>query len=319
MLGLIVQRQLLVVEGAAQLVVDVQAAIRLQLHGGIEEAPGLAARRLGLIHGGVRLLEQIPRLLLPAGEQGDADAGPDVQHLTAVGIGGGNLADESLGDEIGLHLRLGRAGRQRRQQQHELVTAEPGQTIPLPHQPLEPAGHLLEQPVAGGVAEGVVDGLEVIEIDKQQGADQVLAARLEEGLGQGLVQLTAIGQAGQLIVIGEILDAPLRRLTLRDIFEEDDVMADPPLVILHRGDYLPLGIGITADVQPQGLPLPAIEGVELVAKPPQSGPEVIAKVQAYHRLAVEAGDLAERMVDPQDLEVGIRDDDPFMSLERHRR
>jgi len=61
------------------------------------------------------------------------------------------------------------------------------------------------------MTQGVVDGLEVIEIDEQQGTDQVLAARLRKRLGQGLMELTAIGQTGQLVVIGEILDAALRR------------------------------------------------------------------------------------------------------------
>ncbi|MNX41385.1 hypothetical protein D3C86_717860 [compost metagenome] len=169
------------------------------------------------------------------------------------------------------------------------------------------------------MTEGVVDGLEVIEVDEQQGADQVLAARLAERLGQGLVELAAIGQTGQLVVIGEILDAALRRLTLGDVFEEDDVVADAPLVILHRRDDFPLGIDMAVGMQAQGLTLPAIQGVELIAEPPEPGPEVVAKVQAYHPLAVEAGDLAEGVVDPQDLEVGIRDDDAFVRLERHRR
>ena len=318
-LGLIVEGQLLIVEGTAQLVVNEQAPISLQLHGGIEETPRLAARRLGLIHGGVGLLEQVPGFLLPAREQGDTDAGSDVQHLAAMTVRGSNLPDEPLRDEVGLHLRLGRADGEAGQQQHELVTTESGQTIPLSHQPLEAARHLLEQPVAGGMTEGVVDGLEVIEVDEQQSADQVLAARLAECLGQGLVELAAIGQTGQLVVIGEILDAALRRLTLGDVFEEDDVVADAPLVILHRRDDFPLGIDMTVGVQSQGLTLPAIQGVELIAEPPEPGPEVVAKVQAYHPLAVEAGDLAEGVIDPQDLEVGIRDDDAFMGFERHRR
>ncbi len=87
-LRLVVKGQLLLVEGAAQLVVDEQPAIRLQLHGGIEEASGLATGRLGLIHGGVRLLEQIVHPLLPAGEEGDADAGADMQHLARMVVGG---------------------------------------------------------------------------------------------------------------------------------------------------------------------------------------------------------------------------------------
>lgn len=226
MLGLVVESQLPIVEGTAQLVVNVQTPVGLQLHGGIEEAPGLAARRFRLIHGGVSLLEQIPRLLLPTGEEGDADTGADVQHLTSEIIGGGDLPDQPLRDEVGLHLRLGRADGERWQQQHELVAAETGQTIPLAHQPLETAGHLLEQPVAGGVTQGIIDGLEVVEIDEQQGPDKVTAICIGERLGQGFVQLTAIGQAGQLVIEGEILDAALRRLALGNILEEDDIVAD---------------------------------------------------------------------------------------------
>ncbi|MNN33893.1 hypothetical protein D3C81_1476700 [compost metagenome] len=105
----------------------------------------------------------------------------------------------------------------------------------------------------------------MIEIDEQQGTDQVLAARLRKRLGQGLVELTAIGQTGQLVVIGEILDAALRRLTLGDVFEEDDIVADAPLVILDRRDDFPLGIDMAVGVQTQGLPLPAIQSIELIA------------------------------------------------------
>ncbi len=144
MLGLIVERQLLLVEGIAQLVVDVQAAIRLLLHGGVKEAASLATGRLGLIHGGIRLLEQIIHSLLPIRKQGDADAGTDVQHQPRIGVGRSNLGDEPLGNDVGLHLRLGRAGRQRRQQQDKLIPAEASQTIALTHQPLEPGRHLFQ-------------------------------------------------------------------------------------------------------------------------------------------------------------------------------
>lgn len=189
----------------------------------------------------------------------------------------------------------------------------------MPYQSLEPAGDLLEQPVAGGVAEGVVDGLEVIQIDEQQGADQIVAARLAKGVGQGFVQLAAVGQAGQLVVIGEILDAALGLLALGDILETDDEVADLPPVILHRGDYFPLRIGIAIRVQALGLPLPTAQGAELVAKSPQPAPEIVAQMQADHPLAVKAGDLAESVVDPQNLEIGVGDDDPFMGFKRYGR
>lgn len=169
------------------------------------------------------------------------------------------------------------------------------------------------------MTQGIIDGLEVVEIDEQQGPYEVTAICIGERLGQGFVQLTTIGQAGQLVIEGEILDAALRRLALGNILEEDDIVADPPLLILHRRDDLPLGIGVTVGVQAQGFPLPAIQGVELVTQPSQPRPEIIAKMQTNHPLVVKAGDLAEGVIDPQDLELGIRDDDPFVSFKGHRR
>ena len=78
------------------------------------------------------------------------------------------------------------------------------------------------------MTQGIIDGLEVVEIDEQQGPYEVTAICIGERLGQGFVQLTTIGQACQLVIEGEILDAALRRLALGNILEEDDIVADPP-------------------------------------------------------------------------------------------
>ena len=238
-----------------------------------------------------------------------------MQHLPHIVIRSGNLGNEPLGNNISLHLCLGRAGRERWQQQYKLVTAETRQAIPLPHQPFETGGDLFEQPVTGGVAEGVVDGLEVIEIDKEQRANQAIADSLIERLYQGFMQLTTIGQPGQLVVISEILNTSLSRLALGDILEADDKVADHPFFILHRRHYLPLGVGVTIGMTTQSLSLPAVERVELVAQPPKIGPEILFQLQTQYGVTVKTGDLAEGVVDPQDLEPRIRDDDPFVGLE----
>ena len=55
-------------------------------------------------------------------------------------------------------------------QDRELVAAEPGDQVVVADEAADPLGDRDEQRVAGGVAEGVVDDLEVVEVDEQDGA-----------------------------------------------------------------------------------------------------------------------------------------------------
>ena len=68
--------------------------------------------------------------------------------------------------------------------------------------------------VALGVAEGVVDFLEAVQVQEQHGQQRALAAQAGGGLGDGAGQrvheLAAVGQAGQVVVRG--LVAQLRDL-----------------------------------------------------------------------------------------------------------
>ena len=52
------------------------------------------------------------------------------------------------------------------EEHRELVAAEAGDGVRRAHGDLQAAGHLLEDVVAGGVAEAVVDRLEVVEVDE---------------------------------------------------------------------------------------------------------------------------------------------------------
>jgi hypothetical protein len=54
------------------------------------------------------------------------------------------------------------------EQHAELVTAEARNGIRAPHHPADQGRDLLKQLVAGGVSAGVVDDLELVEIDVQQ-------------------------------------------------------------------------------------------------------------------------------------------------------
>jgi hypothetical protein len=76
-----------------------------------------------------------------------------------------------------------------------------------PAVPLQARGHLAQQLIAGGVAQGVVDLLEAVQVDEQHRQLLVVA----RGGGNGLVglglQQAAVGQAGQAVVEGQLADA----------------------------------------------------------------------------------------------------------------
>ena len=61
-----------------------------------------------------------------------------------------------------------------------------------------------QQFVAGGVTQRVVDQLEAVEVDEEQGEPRVVALRTIDLFEQGFVELVAIAQPGQVIVIGEV-------------------------------------------------------------------------------------------------------------------
>ena len=76
------------------------------------------------------------------------------------------------GELVDLALGVGPGG-----QRHELVAAEPGDHLAgRGRAGLQPVGDLDEQPVAGRVAEAVVDGLEAVEVEVAQ-AEALAVAR----------------------------------------------------------------------------------------------------------------------------------------------
>ena len=82
----------------------------------------------------------------------------------------------------------------------ELVAADPRHGVDLAHAGAEPHRDLLEQEIARGMAEGVVDVLEAVEVEKQQGRHVAPAADAGDRLLEPLEQQNPVGQPGQRVV-----------------------------------------------------------------------------------------------------------------------
>ena len=190
-----------------------------------------------------------------------------------------------LGDHLlGEHRRLLRVPELAEHLDDEvLVAAEAGHRVRLPHASLELCRRGDEQGVALGVAERVVDVLEVVEVEQQDGQCPAGAARESDRLREPVVEQAAAGQAGQRVAQPQVARELLGRPTQSDILdrqqdqwrviettgiEQHDAPPDPPEVSLDlealEGGFLEQHLRQQA-VQLRDVPLALGELVERAA------------------------------------------------------
>ena len=83
---------------------------------------------------------------------------------------------------------------------------------PLRRARAQPRGDRHEQAVAGGVAEAVVDGLEVVEVDEQHRQRPAEAAACAQRVLDAVEEQGAVGEAGQRVVERLVAQLVLERL-----------------------------------------------------------------------------------------------------------
>ena len=140
-LRLVVQHELAPLQRLAQLALEPPARLRLLVHGRLEEAGLVTALGLGAVEGQLGMLEQRVRVWPVLREQGDADAGREMDLLAGEverrGQGGQDLVGQGgdIGDLAALRL-----------DQHELVAAEPGQGVGGADRGADPLADGAQQP-----------------------------------------------------------------------------------------------------------------------------------------------------------------------------
>ena len=138
------------------------------------------------------------------GVDGHPDAGLDVDRQPFQHKGVPEAGQKLLG-----HGRGAVAGLDTREQDRELVAAEAGHGVDLAQGGLEPLADLDQELVAVVVAEGVVDLLEPVQIDQSQRRRDQLAVGLAHRLAGPVVQQGPVGQPGEGVGQGLVLDAAL--------------------------------------------------------------------------------------------------------------
>ena len=150
---------------------------------------------LGAVGGDVGVLQQIREVRTVVRVQADSDARGQVAGLALEHERPAQGMEDFLGhaDHVaGLAEVL--------DERDEFVAAETGDGVAFPQAHSQARRSLLQQPVAERVAERIVDELEAIEIEEQQGHRLAVALRVVERVGEALVEHVAVGQSRQSVV-----------------------------------------------------------------------------------------------------------------------
>ena len=193
--GLVVQDQLTGVDAEPELSLDVDPFHRLSTHLTVEQRHPVAAQVLGLVHRDVCVADECPGVDRGPTRQRDADARGD---LDGVRLVADRLSRGSHHPAADAHGVVGPADPFA--EHGELVAAQPGDRVARTDDALQPDRHGAQQAVAPFVPEGVVDRLEVVEVEEQDSDRLVGAPQLVERHLQAIHEEVPVGQPGQLVV-----------------------------------------------------------------------------------------------------------------------
>ena len=206
---LVAQRELVRVERALEVALELQPRERPGVHLGLEDLVVALAVVLGTVHGHVGVAQQ---LLGVAGRgdaavaEGNAHAGGDrdVPVLTVAWTGErdrhAQRVHHALRDLDRMQLALGVVHEDR-----ELVGAEARSGVHGPHAVIQTASDLLQHEVADSRPEAVVDVLEVVDVEDQYGDRQPVTALAGERVLDAIAKQRAVGQAGERVMEGLVL------------------------------------------------------------------------------------------------------------------
>ena len=163
------------------------------------------------------------------------------------------------------------------EEDRELVAALAGDDVIGPDRAGEPLGDLDEDLVADGVAVGVVDALEVVEVDEEQGDRAGTAAVAGERPLEVVAEEDAVGEPGQRVVQGVVDELRLEPLPVGRV--DQQALRDGPAALAVVGDRVSLvaypDLGAVAGdhpvLGPEGLAGPPVLLVGGEAAPRSSG------------------------------------------------
>ena len=186
---------------------------------------------------------------------------------------------------------------------HEFVTAKTCHGVGLAQAAEQPGGHLGQKLVAHVVAQGVVQVLEVVQVDEQQGTELQRACAGSHRALQPIEQHAPVGQARERVVKRQALDLSLGAFALGDVHGE--------AVAHHRAIRLAVGnrIGDMPALAAVGHenPVLTLPGHQMAQRSRRRAPHMgrVVGHHALHQHLEVAGDILG--VDTHEIAHGIAD------------
>ena len=215
---LVLEEEPLRVERVLQRRAQRAAACHRLFHAPLEDLDEAIAAGLGHIHGRVGVAQHLVRRLgcvpgHPDGSGRDADAGGERRHADGELERLGQCHQDAARDRLGTNA-VGVL-----QQERELVAAQPARGVLGAQDAGEALGDEAQQLVTGGMAERVVDVLEVVEIH-EQGRDPAGAVAPDQRVREPIDEQDAVRQAGQRVVQRLVAQLVLEVLPVADVDED---------------------------------------------------------------------------------------------------
>ena len=218
-------------EGPPQAVFDVVLLFDQGVHVAVVELEGVAPGLLGGVHGDLGVAQQFLVAVAMFREAGDADAGAD-EHFAPLQVDGRAQLRKELARQLMDLLVVTGFG----DEEHELVAAEAGEHILGRQVHAEAHGHGLQDQVAEGMSEGIVDPLETIEVDVQQRQLQVVLAGVFERLVDAVLEEDPVAQTGEGVEVGEAARTRFGLFPFGDVDPDGEAADEFPLfVVLGHG------------------------------------------------------------------------------------
>ena len=216
--GLVVQLELLRRDRPLQVCPELEPRKHSLVHLGLEEPVAALPVALRPVHGGVGVSDQ----LLRSGRRALRDhRDPDAAAQRQLLVGHGERLGEGLEDAVRGVGRLLDAV-DVLEQERKFVAAEARRRVRGADARGEALRDLGQHLVAGRVTEAVVDRLEVVEVEEDDGDALVLASRTRDRVPHPLREERAVGEAGHRIVEGLMGELLLERLPLADVAAVED-------------------------------------------------------------------------------------------------
>ncbi len=245
------QLELLLLDRPPQVAAELEAGERDLVHLGLVEPAAGTACALGLVHGQVGVAHQLGHR--PAPERGgDPDACCHLEHSSLDVERGAERAHDPVGRQ---QCRLGVGDAL--QQDGELVAAEARGRVRLAKRAAQALADRAEERVAGAVAQAVVDGLEVVDVDEEDGEAVVAPGEPGQRERQPVLEERAVGEPRQTVVEGLVAELLLQPLAVGHVAAGQDAARLVRAIAARPFEHDPLLVG---------RPEPALEAAAVRAR-----------------------------------------------------